>query len=371
MDPLGILRYQKFSTPFNNNTGITAIDGIEATEKTMGTINNQNVSDSSLSDNSSAPMLPPPHVSMTNSSPIAIHLYSTSEQTDRQSYSALEQTARQSYCTPEQTDHQSSSASEQIDNQTYSASEHIDDQSYSVSEQIDKQSYSCPEQTDQYHGSCFGDQPISKDNMSTDTTVQEDTTKSPGATTPAYPATPIASQVSLSPDIPSSGSSTTQIPDMPGTSNQITQLPLSISKAASGQVFAKRSQPIPEPLQNVKKFVCQSCGASFQKVNKLKEHQLSHEGITCKYCGKLYHAYSSLRDHMESKHSGKLFKCDACGGDFGGPLSLKQHKMGTTCAKQMARQKNFFCDSCGKGYKSKKGLKFHMKKHPAVASDSE
>ena len=74
---------------------------------------------------------------------------------------------------------------------------------------------------------------------------------------------------------------------------------------------------------------------------------------------------------MESKHSGKLFKCDACGGDFGGPLSLKQHKKGTTCAKQMARQKNFICDSCGKGYISKKCLKFHTKKHPTVASDSE
>ena len=120
-----------------------------------------------------------------------------------------------------------------------------------------------------------------------------------------------------------------------------------------------------------KKYVCDLCGAKFFKPNKLNEHKLGHDGVSCKYCGQVFHAYSSLRFHMDSKHSSKTFTCETCGMELSGKEPLRKHKKSNGCKKEVAREKNFFCPVCGQGYKTKKSLMKHQKKHPESDSESD
>ena len=83
----------------------------------------------------------------------------------------------------------------------------------------------------------------------------------------------------------------------------------------------------------------------------------------CQYCGETYHCYSSLKFHIDSKHSLKSFECPTCGEKFSGMAVLRRHKKTNACKTQQKREKNIFCGLCGKGYKTKKSLNKHFKKH--------
>ena len=56
-------------------------------------------------------------------------------------------------------------------------------------------------------------------------------------------------------------------------------------------VTAKKSLPEAGPLEHV----CEDCGKSYSKPNKLKEHKLSHNPLCCQYCNLKYKSYSALR----------------------------------------------------------------------------
>ena len=117
-------------------------------------------------------------------------------------------------------------------------------------------------------------------------------------------------------------------------------------------------------------IICDQCGAKFGKVNKLREHKIKHDGKACQYCAKIYHSYSSLRFHMDSKHSAKTFECLRCGDSFSGLVVLRRHEKTSACQNQQNREKNSFCEICGRGYKTKKAMRAHLKKHE-VDSDND
>ena len=112
-----------------------------------------------------------------------------------------------------------------------------------------------------------------------------------------------------------------------------------------------------------KSFPCDVCWAEFFKVGRLNENVISHAGKACQYCGKMYSCYSSLKFHVDSKHSLKSFECPSCGENFSGMGVLRRHKKTNACQTQQNREKNIYCGLCGKGYKTKKSLNKHFKKH--------
>jgi len=146
----------------------------------------------------------------------------------------------------------------------------------------------------------------------------------------------------------------------PSASQLSASQPSAAATSESSAVLASQTSDI----------ICDQCGAKFGKPNKLKEHKIKHDGRACQYCAKIYHSYSSLRFHMDSKHSSKTFECLKCGDSFSGLTVLRRHEKTSACENQQNREKNSFCEICGKGYKTKKSMKAHLKKHE-VDSDSD
>ena len=107
------------------------------------------------------------------------------------------------------------------------------------------------------------------------------------------------------------------------------------------------------------KHVCSICGLSYNRAGRLTEHMLTHIGLKCKDCNKVFKGYSALRYHKSSVHKGNTFTCVICGTTLRGQSTLIKHRKTNACMNKLNRM-NVFCE-CGKGFKNQKCLTFHKK----------
>ena len=141
---------------------------------------------------------------------------------------------------------------------------------------------------------------------------------------------------------------------------------------------------------NAKQFQCQYCEKTFALENNLTDHMRYHSGLTynCAYCGRKFGSKSTWRRH-EARHKGvQQHLCDVCGKGFRSREGLAYHVVehnepGTSpqfqcdeCPKTFTRAillrahkkrhtdaQPYFCDVCGKSFKLKYSFIYHVRKH--------
>lgn len=112
-----------------------------------------------------------------------------------------------------------------------------------------------------------------------------------------------------------------------------------------------------ETVHQKKNFRCEICGKAYESRSGLLRHiQCIHKKIKhkCKICGKEYSTKHNLKVHFQAEHEGKRFKCEKCGKTFKYSRSLRLHK-------QVEAGVKYRCRHCGKYYTNKEVLKIHIR----------
>lgn len=109
---------------------------------------------------------------------------------------------------------------------------------------------------------------------------------------------------------------------------------------------------------------CHLCGRLFQDSSGLHQHlkrfHMTRPGnrtYSCSVCGKNYNNQAAVRTHM-IKHIHRKFSCDQCTSIFSSPYTLSQHKKKHVRTEE---SKEFFCETCGLSYSTRKSLLAHQR----------
>jgi rubredoxin len=142
-----------------------------------------------------------------------------------------------------------------------------------------------------------------------------------------------------------------------------------------GYVFGKKEYLLDHMRKHTGEIspVCQVCGQTFNKSLKLKEHQKLHRNtltdgsaptdkpFRCHLCKDIFTTADLLREHLRSKHSETVYKCDMCEASFG-DVRGKNHHMYNEHQLDAFHQKCVWCPVCNQGFTRHYNLKVHMYK---------
>lgn len=107
------------------------------------------------------------------------------------------------------------------------------------------------------------------------------------------------------------------------------------------------------------KQVCSICNKRMTS-NELKEHLCGTEdSITCEYCEQSFNVTIDLLQHLESHQEKILHRCQSCRQYFEMERLRDIHK----AEIHDNETKSFFCETCGKAFKTNSQLKKHHLSH--------
>ena len=88
--------------------------------------------------------------------------------------------------------------------------------------------------------------------------------------------------------------------------------------------------------QNIQPFKCpdEGCNRAYSSEAALKKHLQSRKLFVCSICGLSFAASSSLKDHENAQHHGKVYTC-TCGKTFQWRQCLNKHVAKTGHAKKL------------------------------------
>ncbi|XP_037044566.1 zinc finger protein 287-like [Bradysia coprophila] len=112
--------------------------------------------------------------------------------------------------------------------------------------------------------------------------------------------------------------------------------------------------PKKQPVMN-----CSTCNKEFFTRKQFTAHMRRHDRSKWKSCPICHKTYDNVKRHMNGKHFNiKNHICDICGSAFKQWTSLKEH------IESRHTSQEFFCEICqnGKGFRSKEYLKRHFAK---------
>lgn len=139
-----------------------------------------------------------------------------------------------------------------------------------------------------------------------------------------------------------------------------TQCPSRFTTNSNMAVHLNSHHNQPDPKDDNVNYVCEQCSKTFKTLSKLKAHHLVHKTerpFECKICGLRCKVKGALKAHYKL-HAGLVFKCSICGKDFNNINNMKLHE-----EKHKVKIKKFACEMCGKSFKSKCLLTYHMRIH--------
>ncbi|XP_041751400.1 zinc finger protein ZFMSA12A isoform X2 [Coregonus clupeaformis] len=116
-------------------------------------------------------------------------------------------------------------------------------------------------------------------------------------------------------------------------------------------------------------YVCIKCGSSFGSIRERVSHRCSGSRrasslgqagqFECPQCGKIFKWHNSLKKHLVTHTSDKVFNCRCCGeGPFPGVAELRAHQKAHD-----GEEKPYKCKQCGKGFSSQVWLNNHEQRH--------
>ncbi|XP_027724424.1 zinc finger protein 92-like [Vombatus ursinus] len=112
--------------------------------------------------------------------------------------------------------------------------------------------------------------------------------------------------------------------------------------------------------EDLRPYVCQTCGKGFRKPNLLSKHKVIHrqeKPYICQECGMAFIQLLRLKRHQQT-HSGEHpFYCDECGGTFTRLSSLQRHQRIHT------GEKPYSCVYCGHSFTESGTMRRHERTH--------
>ena len=168
----------------------------------------------------------------------------------------------------------------------------------------------------------------------------------------------------------------------------------SLSHLEAPAVSGASSQTSLDP--SARLYVCDACGRSFTKKERLILHERTHTGeqpYECETCGRRFSLAGNLRRHLPLHSGQKPFMCELCGRTFirrayledhlavhvtahpyacslcpkrfnsGGQLRLHFRYVHDRSSGAAANRKWYPCEVCNKNFSSKGNLRTHVRTH--------
>ncbi|KAI8045591.1 zinc finger protein weckle [Drosophila gunungcola] len=114
--------------------------------------------------------------------------------------------------------------------------------------------------------------------------------------------------------------------------------------------------------KQIKPYVCDLCGKSFNYITGLKDHKLVHTEecpFECPVCQRRFKNKARLKIHSDT-HSDKIYECTICGVKLKTRRTFNKHKLVHSDERQ------YKCDVCGSAFKRSKTLKAHLILHTGI-----
>ncbi|XP_039491185.1 zinc finger protein 239 [Drosophila santomea] len=112
----------------------------------------------------------------------------------------------------------------------------------------------------------------------------------------------------------------------------------------------------------IKPYVCDLCGKSFNYITGLKDHKLVHTDecpFECPECKRRFKNNARLKIHLDT-HSAEIYECTVCGLKLKTRRTFNKHKLVHSDTRQ------FKCEVCGSSFKRSKTLKAHLILHTGI-----
>lgn len=113
---------------------------------------------------------------------------------------------------------------------------------------------------------------------------------------------------------------------------------------------------------------CKRCKATFDSLYKSLLHvkQKCKDLINCEQCDKVVATTESLKRHIKIYHKPEITVCQYCKKIFKNDRNLSKHYK-----EVHKKEKNYFCETCGKGYFSISPLRVHEESHKTLEERRE
>ncbi|XP_016977550.1 zinc finger protein weckle [Drosophila rhopaloa] len=114
--------------------------------------------------------------------------------------------------------------------------------------------------------------------------------------------------------------------------------------------------------KQIKPYVCDLCGKSFNYITGLKDHKLVHTEecpFECPVCKRRFKNKARLKIHSDT-HSEQNYECTICGVKLKTRRTFNKHKL------VHSDERLYKCDVCGSAFKRSKTLKAHLILHTGI-----
>lgn len=106
---------------------------------------------------------------------------------------------------------------------------------------------------------------------------------------------------------------------------------------------------------------CRICGITVKNLSMHMNLHTREKKYECGKCGAVYHNKASFHFHVKRVHMGEEMRkhmCSTCDKGFLSPADLRIH-----IGRVHRGERNYWCNICKKGYKSKVSLTYHQRLH--------